>query len=86
MIPQMDRFRERLGEDFWILPSSIHEVILIPASRTAERDKMRQMVQEINATQVPPQEVLADDVYLYSEFRAMVPELIRNRMQARAAG
>ena len=86
MIPQMDRFRERLGEDFWILPSSIHEVILIPASRTAERDKMRQMVQEINATQVPPQEVLADDVYLYSEFRAMVPESIRNRMQARAAG
>lgn len=55
-----------LQEDFYILPSSIHEVIVLPASAAGERKSMREMVREINSTQVAPEEVLSDNLYFYS--------------------
>ena len=81
-LPFLDEFRERIGEDFWILPSSIHEVILVPVSKIADREKLSAMVREINETQVPPQEVLSDEVYSFREFEDMMP--IRFRMQLQA--
>lgn len=56
---------ERLKEDYYILPSSIHEVIVIPAEFAIPRKELENMVREINATQVLPQEVLSDRVYYY---------------------
>ena len=80
-IPFLDGFRERIGEDFWILPSSIHEVILVPVSQMADRDRLRAMVRQINETQVPPQEVLSDEVYSYEEFESLMPEEFRHQLQ-----
>lgn len=57
---------EKIGGDFYILPSSVHECILVPADDLVTRDMLREMVTDINHTQVEPQEVLADQVYLYS--------------------
>ena len=83
-LPFLDEFRERIGEDFWILPSSIHEVILVPVSKVEDRAKLCAMVREINETQVPPQEVLSDEVYSYGEFEDMMPVGFRAQLQARA--
>ena len=55
-----------LQEDFYILPSSVHEVIVLPVSAAGERQSMREMVREINSTQVAPEEVLSDNLYFYS--------------------
>ncbi len=52
--------------DFFLLPSSIHEVILLPYERDIEPDSLRIMVKEINEAHVQPQEVLSDSVYFYS--------------------
>lgn len=54
-----------LKEDFYILPSSIHEVIIIPAGFALPREELEHMVQEINETQLLPQEVLSERVYYY---------------------
>lgn len=80
-IPFLDRFREELGEDFFILPSSIHEAILVPQSKAPDRERLCEMVTEINGTQVPEQEYLSDNVYLYSEFRALLPEKLLSMIQ-----
>lgn len=56
---------KRLGEDFYILPSSIHEVIVIPAAFALPARELEDMVREINETQVLPQDVLSDRVYYY---------------------
>lgn len=56
---------ERFGENFFILPSSIHEVILLPVQDAADTETMRDMVREINLTQLAPEEVLSDNVYFY---------------------
>lgn len=51
--------------NFYILPSSIHEVILVPFRDTYIKNELCEMVREINQTQVPAQEVLSDNVYFY---------------------
>ena len=57
---------EKFGGDFYILPSSVHECILVPADETVSRDMLKEMVTDINQTQVEPQEILANQAYLYS--------------------
>ena len=49
---------------FYILPSSIHEFIVLPASHV-DPDALLTMVKEVNATQVSPEEILADNVYMF---------------------
>ena len=61
----LKEFADRTGRDFYILPSSIHETLLVPVSEDMEPDYLRAMVREVNATQVAEDEVLSDNVYLY---------------------
>ena len=63
----------QLGRDLYILPSSIHETILLPVTeRYADVDELRKMVQEINRTQVIEQELLSDNVYIYNRSKDRV--------------
>ena len=62
----MDQVAERVGDDFFVLPSSIHECIVIPNDGRMELEALEQMVQEVNETQVLPQERLSDHVYTYN--------------------
>ncbi|KSV60564.1 DUF5688 family protein [Acetivibrio ethanolgignens] len=61
----MDQAAEKLGGDFYILPSSIHEILLVPDNGDKAADDLRDMVREVNATQVSPEEKLTDNVYHY---------------------
>lgn len=53
--------------DFYIIPSSIHEVLLIPTSCATSHAELNSMVREINSTQVLKEEVLSDHVYYYAK-------------------
>lgn len=59
-------FAQKVGADFYILPSSVHETLLIPVSDQFDVETLRAMVCEVNMTQVAPEEQLSDQVYLYS--------------------
>ena len=61
----MDQAAERLGGDFYILPSSIHEILLVPDNGEQVADDLRDMVIQVNATEVSPDEKLSDNVYHY---------------------
>ena len=58
-------FAEKIGSDFYILPSSVHEVIFVPTNGDMDVRYLIQMVKEVNATEVSPSEVLSDNVYKY---------------------
>ncbi|MDE7286018.1 MAG: hypothetical protein K2N55_04120 [Lachnospiraceae bacterium] len=60
-------FAEKINRDFYILPSSVHEVILVPADTDTDREALCEIVTEINRTQVAEEEILADSVYFYSK-------------------
>jgi hypothetical protein len=70
-------FAEQLQNDLYVLPSSVHEIIIVPAKEEHNRTEILQMVCEINATQVSPEEVLADTVYYYDRQTGMV-EVVKN--------
>ena len=56
-----------LGKDLMIIPSSVHEVLLIPSEgHETEADTLRQMVREVNDTQLALNEILSYHVYRYS--------------------
>ena len=56
-------FANKKGADMYILPSSIHEVIMIPADRIDDPKKLSSMVHEANTTVVSTGDVLSDSVY-----------------------
>lgn len=63
----LKNFAADQGQDLYILPSSIHEVILVPANAGLGKEDLGEMVADINRTQVAAEEVLADSVYYYSK-------------------
>ena len=58
---------EYLGEKVFLIPSSIHEFLAVPAQGELTADAIREMVREINATMLDPKEVLSDSVYRYEK-------------------
>ena len=62
-----DFFRQVLGtRDYYILPSSIHELLLTPAKGPWSLEKVNQMVREVNREQLCEKERLNDHVYCYN--------------------
>lgn len=61
----LERVGRLIGSNFYVLPSSIHEVIIVPDNGNMRLSEMEAMVREINATQVAPKERLSDKVQYY---------------------
>lgn len=62
----------KMDTDFYIIPSSVHEVLLIPVTADLTKEDLNQMIQEVNATQLEPEEVLSDHLYLYTREKNQV--------------
>ena len=54
-----------IGKDLFILPSSIHETILVPVDENMDQKFLDSMVTEVNATQLGKEEVLSGHSYYY---------------------
>ncbi len=63
---------EEAGENLFLLPSSIHEIIALPDDGTYSRIELERMVIDVNNTQVMEQEVLSDHVYRYDRMAGKV--------------
>ena len=61
----LDQAAEKLGGSFYILPSSVHEVLFLRNEEAVDVRELESMVQEINAAIVSPEEQLSDRVYHY---------------------
>ncbi len=60
----LQRIAEELHqEEFYILPSSIHEMIVLPTDK--EPGLLKEIVQQVNATEVQPEDRLSDNLYIY---------------------
>lgn len=74
----LKNFAEDIGRDLFILPSSIHEVILVPYEKSLDAVKLQETVRHINQTEVPEEQVLSDNVYLYSRKTGLVTMAVEN--------
>lgn len=62
---KMKELADTFGSDLVILPSSLHEVLLLP-DHDGMHLRWEQMVREVNRAAVDPEEVLSDHIYRYS--------------------
>lgn len=60
-----------IGGDFYILPSSVHEILAVPAN-AADRDSLLKMVRMVNRTEVAETDVLTDSIYRYDRERGQL--------------
>ena len=65
----LHQLAEEAEMDFYILPSSIHEVILVPTLECNNYHELSEMVQEVNDTQLQDDEILSTHAYYYSRKR-----------------
>ena len=66
LLPEIrEKLAERLGGDYFIIPSSVHECLVMPAHELADPDRLNRMIREINENELEPQEILADHAYRY---------------------
>lgn len=56
---------EKLDGNFYVLPSSVHEILLLPDRFAPEHQLLKEMVQDVNANEVDPKDRLSDNVYHY---------------------
>ena len=81
----MEKASERVGgESFFILPSSIHEILIVPDNGIMDLRHLESMVREVNATTVDPSEKLTDNVYHY-DAKEKVFELGEKYVERQAA-
>ena len=60
-----DEAYEKVGGDYWIIPSSIHEVLCI-SKDMFKLDELVQIVKFVNSDQVAPEDQLADAVWSFT--------------------
>lgn len=68
----LEEFANSCDTDFYILPSSVHEVILIPAVEIWNRAELTELVREVNENVLDDMEYLSDNVYYYDRDKGVV--------------
>ncbi len=61
----MSRLSDKLEGNLYIIPSSIHEVIVLPDNGYENVDQLREMIYTVNRTQLRPQDILSDSLYYF---------------------
>uniref|UniRef100_UPI00405656AA DUF5688 family protein n=1 Tax=Agathobacter sp. TaxID=2021311 RepID=UPI00405656AA len=63
----LDKLAWQLGSDLILIPSSIHEFLVLPSKESAmDADSYNHMIREINKTQLSSDEILSDHIYYYN--------------------
>jgi hypothetical protein len=60
------RFAERIASDLYVIPSSVHEVLLLSAAEQGDHPKLNEIVREVNTSQLSQEEILSDHIYYFS--------------------
>lgn len=62
----LKNFSEKIGRNIYIIPSSVHEVLLMPEADRMNAELIREMVREVNDTTVDAEQILSYSVYFYN--------------------
>lgn len=59
------KFANKIDNDFYIIPSSIHELIFLSDGPGMEPEDIRGIISEVNCACVDPEDVLSNALYVY---------------------
>lgn len=77
----LKNFADSLEQDLIILPSSIHEVLLIPYTEDISIPELFDMVRHINLTEVPVEDRLSDQIYFFDRGKNLTTLISRSPEQ-----
>ena len=72
---QLEAIAREVDDDFYLLPSSIHEIIILPKKYGTDEEYLSQLVDEINHEQLDIEEILSNHAYLYSSLTKEITSL-----------
>lgn len=78
----LEKADQLFPKGFYVLPSSIHELLIVPKSPEIDPRELGEMVRAVNRAEVAKEEQLSDRVYEYDREAGMirqVPESIRQK-------
>ena len=83
-----EKAAEALGGSFYLLPSSVHEFILIKDDGGKNAKDLNRMVRDVNATVLGPRDFLSDQCYHYDAKKKVLETGIKfdNKAKAKKAG
>lgn len=61
-----DKIYETVGENYYLVPSSVHEFLIVPDTPQLNAGNLEGMLREINETHVQQEEVLSDHIYYFN--------------------
>lgn len=62
---KLAQIAQLIKDDFYIIPSSVHEVLCVPMHYISDREFLEGMLKDVNRTKVLPNEILEWHVYHY---------------------
>ena len=68
----LKKFANDVHSDLYILPSSVHEVIIVPKKNAFDKSELADMVREVNEQGVSQDEILSDNVYEYNRKNGLI--------------
>lgn len=65
-------FADKIGSSFYIIPSSVHEILLLPSENPEDREELKSMIKEINDTQMEAGEILSYSLYWFDKDKSEI--------------
>lgn len=81
----LDDMAEKMGGDFYIIPCSIHEVLIVPEEMAHDVQGLKKMISNVNSCEVPPEDILSDNLYHYDSKERLfeITENFQDRIAAK---
>ena len=70
----LEDIASELQSDLYILPSSIHEVLILPKTDETDYEYLCETVNYVNNKDLDPMEVLSESVYIYERGKGIMWE------------
>ena len=83
----MKEITERIKTPFYIIPSSVHEVLILPQKEGMSLSGVKEIVRTVNRKVIEPEDFLSNNVYGYDvktkEIRMMYEDIEKDKDQTR---
>lgn len=75
----LEEISNKFDSDLILLPSSIHEFLIVPSDSIDQMMNYDKLIQDVNSTQLTDSEILSDHSYYYSREKKqlMMPEIVQ---------
>lgn len=70
----LEQVADIVESDIFVIPSSIHEILILPKSENMDYGYLCEMVKFVNNKDLDPMEILSDKVYVYERGKGIVWE------------